>query len=103
MGGCRVGAEADPGSPRDAARKDRALEQQGGEVRALAILAISPAAATVDVVKDLESHLGKLKKKLALLPSPQIAPYWSEGRLILAYADVADAAETAVRLIIVED
>ncbi|MDB5669103.1 MAG: hypothetical protein JWO25_62 [Alphaproteobacteria bacterium] len=62
------------------------------------MLALSPASDTIEN-QAVEAALLGLKERLAALPSPEVPPYWSEGRLILAYGDVAEAGDTAVRLI----
>ena len=65
---------------------------------ALAILAIAPEAGEKDGAA-LEAGLAALKTRLAAPPQPAFMPYYSNGRLILAYADVGSAAAAAVRLI----
>jgi hypothetical protein len=85
-------------APRETASPTSPAEGQQGSRNAFAILAIAPGGSG-DGSDDPRAALAGLRARLAPLPAPELAPYWSEGRLLLAYREAGAAAETAVRLV----
>ena len=94
----RVGHAGKIPAPREAAGVANTVDTAGetpSRRRPLAVLSVRIGG---EGECSIESELAAIAATIAAAAPPHLGPYWSEGQVILAYDNVADAGATALAL-----